>query len=156
MTQPTGVFVRLPLSDTEKMALTSGVKMGGSIADGILAIGTPVTDGELEVVDYSAYEPEYHSEGMGCGLEDRGIHDRYEAMGYGWDQALDRACSEFPEAVLLSDALAKLAEKDAEIAQKDAEIERLKRIAYSGRGSLSHTIHSPARFADEARKGPEA
>lgn len=34
--------------------------------------------------------PDYHSEAMGCGLEDRNITDRYEAMQYGWDQALDR------------------------------------------------------------------
>lgn len=33
--------------------------------------------------------PEFHAEAMGCGLEDRGITDRYEAMRYGWDEALD-------------------------------------------------------------------
>jgi hypothetical protein len=35
--------------------------------------------------------PDYHEQGMGCGLEDRGITDRYEAMRYGWDEALDKA-----------------------------------------------------------------
>jgi hypothetical protein len=35
-------------------------------------------------------EPKYHSEGMGSGLEDRGITDKYEAMQYGWDEAMDR------------------------------------------------------------------
>lgn len=44
--KPTGVFVRLPLSDAEKMALTSGVKWGGDIESGILAIGAPVTETE--------------------------------------------------------------------------------------------------------------
>ncbi|HEL4296659.1 TPA: hypothetical protein UM674_000588 [Stenotrophomonas maltophilia] len=34
--------------------------------------------------------PEFHQEGMGCGLEDRGITDRYEAMRYGFDEALDQ------------------------------------------------------------------
>ena len=34
--------------------------------------------------------PEYHEQGMGCGLEDRCITDRYEAMRYGWECALDR------------------------------------------------------------------
>jgi hypothetical protein len=33
--------------------------------------------------------PDYHTEAMGCGLEDRNITDRYEAMQYGWDQALE-------------------------------------------------------------------
>ena len=35
--------------------------------------------------------PEYHEHAMGCGLEDRGITNRYEAMRYGWDEALERA-----------------------------------------------------------------
>lgn len=38
--------------------------------------------------------PEYHYQGMGCGLEDRGIHDRYEAMYHGWESALDRVAEE--------------------------------------------------------------
>ncbi|HBG9534934.1 TPA: hypothetical protein KRV23_005274 [Klebsiella oxytoca] len=35
-------------------------------------------------------EPQYHDEGMGCGLEDRGITDRYDACRYGWDEAMER------------------------------------------------------------------
>lgn len=35
-------------------------------------------------------EPQYHAEGMGCGLEDRGITDRYDACRYGWDEAMER------------------------------------------------------------------
>jgi len=38
--------------------------------------------------------PDYHTQGMGCGLEDRCITDRYEAMLYGWDEAIDRVYSE--------------------------------------------------------------
>jgi hypothetical protein len=38
--------------------------------------------------------PEYHEQGMGCGLEDRNITDRYEAMGFGWEQAMERVESE--------------------------------------------------------------
>lgn len=34
-------------------------------------------------------KPEFHSEGMGCGLEDRNIHCRYEAMEYGWEKAIE-------------------------------------------------------------------
>lgn len=33
--------------------------------------------------------PEYHSQGMGCGLEDRNITDRYDAMAYGWECAIE-------------------------------------------------------------------
>ena len=34
---------------------------------------------------------EYHSHAMGCGLEDRFIEDRYEAMSYGWNEGMDAA-----------------------------------------------------------------
>jgi hypothetical protein len=39
-------------------------------------------------------EPEYHHQGMGCGLEDRGITDRYDAMEHGWSQAMERVYGE--------------------------------------------------------------
>ncbi len=38
--------------------------------------------------------PDYHPDGMGCGIEDRGIVDRYEAARYGWDEAVERFYSE--------------------------------------------------------------
>jgi hypothetical protein len=41
--------------------------------------------------------PDYHPEAMGCGLEDRNITDRYEAMQYGWNQALDHVAERLPE-----------------------------------------------------------
>lgn len=47
-----------------------------------------------EIVDALDGEPEYHHQGMGCGLEDRNINDRYDAMEYGWDQAMERIFSE--------------------------------------------------------------
>jgi len=39
-------------------------------------------------------QPDYQYDGMGCGIEDRGIIDRYEAARYGWDEALERMYSE--------------------------------------------------------------
>ena len=39
-------------------------------------------------------EPEYHDQGMGCGLEDRGITDCYDAMYHGWEKALERVYGE--------------------------------------------------------------
>lgn len=41
--------------------------------------------------------PEYHDEAMGCGIEDRGITDRYEAARYGWDEALTRMFEQIPD-----------------------------------------------------------
>lgn len=39
----------------------------------------------------------YHYQGMGCGIEDRGIHDRYAACEYGWECAMERVAERFPE-----------------------------------------------------------
>ncbi len=39
---------------------------------------------------------EYHVQGMGCGLEDRDIIDRYDAMAYGWECAIGRVLELFP------------------------------------------------------------
>lgn len=41
--------------------------------------------------------PEYHYEAMGCGLEDRNITDRYEAMKYGFECAVDKMYDQLPE-----------------------------------------------------------
>jgi len=47
---------------------------------------------EIEYIDHNA-----HAEG--CGLEDRGIQDRYEAMEYGWTQGIHAAIEAVENAV---------------------------------------------------------
>lgn len=49
-------------------------------------------DGDVMSTEYDY--PEFHEQGMGCGLEDRNITDRYEAMQYGWDEAASRFTQE--------------------------------------------------------------
>ena len=44
----------------------------------------------LEYLRSGTDEPEYHAQGMGCGIEDRDIMDRYDAAEYGWDAAVER------------------------------------------------------------------
>lgn len=61
----------------------------------LAAIITSVPKPEPFEIDW----PEYHSEAMGCGLEDRGIRDRYEAMQYGWDCAIERVAECIPEVI---------------------------------------------------------
>lgn len=40
-------------------------------------------------------EPQYHEQGIGCGIEDRGYQrDGYRACQYGWDEAMERIYSE--------------------------------------------------------------
>jgi hypothetical protein len=41
----------------------------------------------------------YHSDGMGCGIEDRGITDRYAACEYGWDRAINLVREYIPESI---------------------------------------------------------
>jgi hypothetical protein len=45
-------------------------------------------------------EPDYHHEAMGCGLEDRNITDRYEAMQHGWECAIQRMFDQIPDGPL--------------------------------------------------------
>ncbi|QHC34125.1 hypothetical protein [Komagataeibacter xylinus] len=121
------VMVRLPLTDEQRMVAYGAPykpgRKGSAMEASILAIGTPIPPcADVETVDLSEYMPEYHDQGMGCGLEDRGITDRYEAMGYGWDQALERVCSELPEMVHRTDMEAQVARVAAE---KDAVIKEL-------------------------------
>ena len=43
----------------------------------------------LEKILEEIEEINYYPQGMGCGLEDRGITDRYEACEYGWNNAIE-------------------------------------------------------------------
>lgn len=44
---------------------------------------------KLEKILQEIQEMKYPIEGIGCGLEDLGITDRYEAAEYGWNEAVD-------------------------------------------------------------------
>lgn len=45
-----------------------------------------------EVLDAEA--PQSHSQALGCGLEDRGITDRYQAAEYGFEKGAEAALEE--------------------------------------------------------------
>jgi len=72
-------------------------------------------------------EPEYHVQGMGCGLEDHSIHDRYEAMAYGWDQAVERCIERIPEELYTRPA--NVAALEARVKELEGEGELDRRIA---------------------------
>lgn len=61
----------------------------------------------------------YLYEAMGCGLEDRNITDRYEAMAYGWERAMERAAEAIPDGAIYpaSTVAALKAERDAALAR---------------------------------------
>jgi hypothetical protein len=156
--KPTGVFLRLPLSDEQRGKIVAEmmpapISVSDAFSKTALNIGTPVTGGDAPIVDYSEYEPEYHNQGMGCGLEDRGIHDRYEAMAYGWDQAMDRVCSEFPETVLLSDHQAQIAALEAEVVRLREALDRIRLIPFPMMDLPAGIMHG---IAHKALKGGAA
>lgn len=55
----------------------------------------------LEYVINPDNQPEYHDQGMGCGVEDHGYQrDGYSACAYGWESAMERVYSEvIPDAI---------------------------------------------------------
>ena len=155
--KPTGVFVRLPLSEDDCTLLIDASSFGApddSHDKALLAIGTPATGRELEVVGWA------HGPHVKDGQRFYCIRpqDKAAKIRPYYDTALVRQ----------SDALAKLAERyhagwvagkrDAhlsfkrKIAEKDAEIARLKEELQGFRAGLSDLAAKEVA----ALKGPEA
>lgn len=71
----------------------------------------------LEYVINPDNQPEYHDQGMGCGVEDRGYQrDGYSACAYGWESAMDRIYSE-----VIPDAIPETPATDAFLAEVRAQ-----------------------------------
>ncbi|HCB0227198.1 TPA: hypothetical protein MYK72_002047 [Klebsiella variicola subsp. variicola] len=109
-------------------------------------------------------EPQYHAEGMGCGLEDRGITDRYDACRYGWDEAMERIygdvipCAEEMDfsatdaylAGIKADGVEEFAESQKEyVRQHRNEMDQVLRAAYAG------SAVDAERFAKQLREGAD-
>ncbi|HDH0313991.1 TPA: hypothetical protein PIO08_002029 [Klebsiella pneumoniae] len=77
-------------------SLDAAIKTGNVLADqnSQLAAENVAMKQIIDSVTNLDNEPQYHAEGMGCGLEDRGITDRYDACRYGWDEAMERIYGE--------------------------------------------------------------
>ncbi|MHB6444481.1 hypothetical protein ACYBNZ_03105 [Klebsiella pneumoniae] len=109
-------------------------------------------------------EPQYHAEGMGCGLEDRGITDRYDACRYGWDEAMERVYGEVIPcadeldfsatdvyvAGIKADGVDEFAESQKEyVRQHRNEMDQVLRAAYAG------SAVDAERFAKQLREGAD-
>jgi hypothetical protein len=96
------------------------------------AVGEPVATDNLPPlpepleIDW----PELHSHALGCGVEDRGIHDRYEAAEYGWQDGVDKAAERVPEQVYDADQMREYAR--AAIAVRLAAPTQAKPVDLSG------------------------
>ena len=71
-----------------------GQLIAGELCELVKALEADIAQG-VEPVDIEW--PEYNHEAMGCGLEDKNITDRYDAMQYGWNEAIDRVSACLPE-----------------------------------------------------------
>lgn len=49
--------------------------------------------------------PTLNSNALGCGVEDRNLHNRYECAEYGWQDGVDRAIERVPEAIYDADQM---------------------------------------------------
>lgn len=80
----------------DKCRELSGCPAGVDLQDWVkqLAAESVAMKAIIDSVTNLDNEPQYHDAGMGCGLEDRGITDRYEACYYGWNEAIERVYGE--------------------------------------------------------------
>ena len=92
-------------------------------------------------------EPQYHDEGMGCGLEDRGITDRYDACRYGWDEAMERI---YGEVIPCADEL-DFPATDAYLAGIKAD--GVEEWVSSRGGRWNGTTEEALKYAAQLRKG---
>ena len=104
----------------------------------------------------------YHCEAMGCGLEDRNITDRYEAMAYGWERAMERAAEAIPDDLYSASTVAAItAQRDAALArvaelEKDAARYRWLRSvpnAFKAQRIVNDTPHGMDATIDAAMNG---
>lgn len=106
-------------------------------------------------------EPQYHDEGMGCGLEDRGITDRYDACRYGWDEAMERIYGEVipcADELDFSATAACLAGIKADGVEEFAAYQRAIAEEWAckeGHSSLLKVAESAELFAKQLREGAD-
>lgn len=103
----------------------------------------------------NADQPEYHDQGMGCGVEDRGYQrDGYSACYYGWESAMERVYSEvipnsLPETPATDSYLAEMRAQGV-----DAAIEQLHK-KFEGTGHIGVPVMALESFAAQLRQGAE-
>jgi len=117
--QPEAWLVYLPSIDTQHV-YDSQDDMGylddlTNHADAEVIPLYPGTAPKAEVVPAGEYPPlpepleidwpELHSQALGCGVEDRGLRDRYECAEYGWQDGVDKAVECVPDELYDADQM---------------------------------------------------
>ncbi|WP_444878222.1 hypothetical protein [Citrobacter koseri] len=104
----------------------------------------------LEYVINPDNQPEYHDQGMGCGVEDHGYQrDGYSACAYGWESAMERVYSEvIPDAIPETPATsAFLAEVQSKAREEGAYFVANRMLAAWDAGFIDDTASNAADIA---------
>lgn len=105
------------------------------------AEGLPELPEPLELVF-----PELNPHALGCGVEDRSIHDRYKAAEYGWQDGADKVIESIPSDLYDGDQMqayasaAVMAERDQIAAMCDALKEQRFASGNIREGSTARTL----------------
>ncbi|WP_072045711.1 hypothetical protein [Klebsiella variicola] len=137
------------LRDTAMQALKSQVEQ--LAAENVaLALENVAMKQIVDSVTNLDNEPQYHAEGMGCGLEDRGITDRYDACRYGWDEAMERI---YGDVIPCAEELDFSATVRIVAAQRSAFVdEAVSKIAESGALTVGDCIVAVCQLREGADK----
>jgi len=100
---------------------------------------------------------ELHSSALGCGVEDRGLHDRYECAEYGWQDGVDKAAACVPDEIYDADKMRAYGQACAAAGPDAALVKALGKIAKPTDGPSSgydfSIAQSIARAALSGAKG---
>ncbi|MDR6251649.1 hypothetical protein [Klebsiella variicola] len=136
----------LSIRETKVMALAKAFKQ--LAAENVaLALENVAMKQIVDSVTNLDNEPQYHDEGMGCGLEDRGITDRYDACRYGWDEAMERI---YGEVIPCADEL-DFSATDRIVARIKAD--GVEEWVSSRGGRWNGTTEEALKYAAQLRKG---
>ncbi|EMV2964813.1 hypothetical protein AAB236_002531 [Klebsiella pneumoniae] len=136
----------LSIKETKVMALAKAFKQLAE-ENVALALENVAMKQIVDSVTNLDNEPQYHDEGMGCGLEDRGITDRYDACRYGWDEAMERI---YGEVIPCADEL-DFSATDAYLAGIKAD--GVEEWVSSRGGRWNGTTEEALKFAKQLREG---
>ncbi|BBJ66278.1 hypothetical protein [Enterobacter sp. 18A13] len=107
-------------------------------------------------------QPEYHDQGMGCGVEDHGYQrDGYSACYYGWESAMERVYSEvipdtIPETPATDDFLAEVRAQGVEMFASKCKEESKRAHSSDARDSWWVSGENADDFASQLRKGVQS
>lgn len=109
---------------------------------------------EPYVIEY----PDYHQHGMGCGLEDRNIIDRYKAMAYGWDCAIDAMAECIPDRLYEHPLPPDDVMRDPRVAELEAVLRECREALVKnivGTGGRTPAAHEAIAKIDEVLNVPD-